>query len=233
MAVVSSKYLEVLDKWMYAGYTSLDGMAMTVKQKLRTQIVMEAYGVWQMNKQINPMDLCRKVSARVYSELWRMAETNAQVKEFMEACKVRPGVQRTVKELYNDVEALNHVIATFTAPTADIEKAKVVDASDWLIQHGMQVGDGRDVKSGAEIKMRLHKDFDAKEAGYEDMANADINITGDVSVVKPGRVNYTEEEKKKFAKRFGITEREVVNLIEGADGSWEVENENENENENN
>ena len=97
----------------------------------------------------------------------------------------------------------------------------MVDASDWLIQHGKRTGDGRDVAKGADLKMRLHKDFDAKEAGYEDMANTDISITSDVSVVKPGRTNYTDEQKKALAKQYNITVNEVVTLEQNADGVWE------------
>ena len=211
----------MLDKWLYNGYSTLDGMAMTPPQKLRTQIVWEAYQVWLQNKQINPMDLCRKVSHRLYKQLLDKSSYDADTKAFLEDAGIREGSVRTPSELSKDVATLNHIIATFTAPTADIEKAKVVDASDWLIQHGKRTGDGRDVAKGADLKMRLHKDFDAKEAGYEDMANTDISITSDVSVVKPGRTNYTDEQKKALAKQYNITVNEVVTLEQNADGVWE------------
>jgi len=221
MAALRDGYLEILDKWLYKGYTTLDDMAMSPQQKLRTQLVYEAYQVWLQNKQINPMDLCRRIAARTYEQMLIQAERDPKMKAFLERCNVRKGKKRSVIELYNDVQALNHIVATFTAPTADIEKAKVVDASDWLIQHGKQTGDGRDVGKGSELKMRLNKDFDAQEAGYENMANTDVNITGDVSVVKPGRSNYTEEQKRAFAKRFDISEKEVVDLIKTDDGTYE------------
>lgn len=219
MAALGAGYLDVLDKWLYNGYTSLNGMAMSPSQKLRTQIVWEAYQVWLQNKQINPLDLCRKISARTYTQLQKQSERDPQVKMFLEQCGVTMGKVRSITELYNDVLALNHIIATFTAPTADIEKAKVVDASDWLIQHGKKTGDGRDVAKGADLKMRLHKDFDAQTAGYEDMANTDVNITGDVSVVKPDRQNYSDEQKKEWMKKYHISEKEVTELVQGED--WE------------
>ena len=225
MSAVGEKYLDVLDKWLYNGYTTLNGISMSPLQKLRTQIVYEAYQVWLQNKQINPLDLCRKIAARTYTQLWEQSERDVNVKMFLERCGVTRGKERTPMELYKDVQTLNHIISTFTAPTTDIERAKVVDASDWLIKHGKQTGDGRDVAKGADIKMRLHKDFDAQEAGYEDIANTDINITGDVSVVKPGRQNYTDEQKKALSKRFNISEREVIDLVQGEDGSWEPERE--------
>ena len=225
MAALREGYLDVLDKWLYNGYSTLDGMAMTPPQKLRTQIVWEAYQVWLQNKQIQPLELCRKIAARTYTQMLVQAERDVNVKVFLERCGVTVGKQRTITELYNDVQALNHIIGMFTAPTTDIEKAKVVDASDWLIQHGKQTGDGRDVAKGADLKMRLHKDFDAQGAGYEDLANTDINITGDVSVVKPGRQNYTDEQKKEWMKKYHISEKEVVDLVQGDDGSWEPERE--------
>ena len=221
MSKLGDSYLDLLEKWLHHGY-SLQSSKMTAEQKLRTQIVYEAYQVWLQNKQIRPLDLCQRISARTYEQLLRTSTHDEKIAAFISSAGIREGMTRSMTQLYNDVKALNYIIGHFAAPTQHIEKAKVVDASDWLINHGMQTGDGRDVAKGADIKMRLYKDFDEKELGYEDLANTDVNITEDVSVVKPDRKNYTDEQKKAFAKRYGISEREVVTMIETEDGVYEA-----------
>ena len=221
MSKVGDKYLSLLEKWLHLGYP-LQSSSMSKEQKLRTQIVYEAYQVWLENKQVRPMDLCRRISLRVYEQLLEAAKYNKKVAEFVETVGIREGVKRSGKQLQNDVEAFDYIVGLFSSPTKHIERAKVVDASDWLIEHGMQTGDGRDVAKGADLKMRLNKDFDETEMGYEDMANTDVNITEDVGVVKPGKKNYTDEQKKEYAKRFGISEREVITMIETEEGVYEA-----------
>lgn len=220
MARLSNTYLTLLDKWLYGGYPTLNHFQFTPEQKLRTQIVYEAYQVWLQNKQIDPMDIMRQIANRTYQQYIEKAKLDPETAAFVEKCGIELNNPRTIKQLYNDVEALNHIIGTFTAPVTNIEKAKVVDASDWLIRNGMKTGDGRDVYKGADLKMRLNKDFDEREAGYEDMANTDVTITDDVSIVKPDRTNYTDEEKKRIAKRYGISTKSVIDLVQKADGSF-------------
>lgn len=233
MAKVRDSYLVLLDKWLYNGYP-LKSSRMTDEQKLRTEIVYEVYQVWLQNKQIDPMDITRQVAERKYRQMIEQSRVDPEMAERCQQLGIayideKSGQvsRRGQTALYNDVVALNHIIGTFTAPVTNIEKAKVVNASDWLIQHGMATGDGRDVYKGADLKMRLNKEFDEREAGYEDMANADINISDDVSIVKPDRENYTDEEKRKFAKRFGVSEKSVIELMEKADGSFGPEEEGE------
>ena len=120
----------------------------------------------------------------------------------------------------------NHLIGVFDTPTTNIEKAKVVDASDWLIREGMKMGDARAVKSGADIKMQMNGNFQEKESPTDQMPDGEINITGDVSVIKRDRVNYTDEEKQKYAKKYGLTQKQVQDLIQQPDGSWQAADEN-------
>ena len=220
MAKVSDAYLDVLDKYLYHGLTSLEHVAMTPEQKLRTQIVYEAYQVWLSNKQVRPMELCKRIANRVYDQLLVQARRDPKTQAFVERCKIMEGKSRSTVELYNDVAAFNHIVGQFTAPVQHIEKAKVLDASDWLIEHGMQMGDGRDVAKGADLKMRMNKDFDEQQQGFEELANADMNITGDVSVVKSDRTNYTPEQRREYAKRFGLSEKEVIYLVQNAEGTF-------------
>lgn len=218
---VGDKYLSIVEKFIFSG-CSIRHMNMTEEQKLRTMIVYEAYQIWITDKQIRPMDICRRISARIYADMLMRAEKDPAYKELCEKLKIRPGVPRDYSRLSNDVQTLDHIVGRFNAPTVNIERAKVVDASDWLIEEGKKSGSERSVSKGAELKMKLNKDFDENEQGYDNMANMDVNITGDVSVIKFDRQNYTEEEKSSFAKRIGIPEKEVEELIENAEGMYET-----------
>lgn len=221
MGKVSEKYLDKVDKFIFNGL-SIRHVAMNDEQKLRTMIAYEAYQVWMTNKQIRPTDLCRRIADRIYGDMLFRAETDPLYSALCDKMGIRPGVPRSYDKLANDVETFDHIVGRFNAPTANIEKAKVMDASDWLIEEGMKSGNDRAVKNGADLKMRLYKDFDEQQQGYDNMADTDINITGDVSVVKPNRQNYTDKQKRDFAKRFGLPEREVEELIRNADGVYET-----------
>ena len=75
------------------------------------------------------------------------------------------------------------------------------------------------------LKMQLNNNFQEKENAAEQMPESEINITGDVSVVKRDRVNYTDEEKKKFARRYGLTDKQVVDMIQNSEGTWQMPDE--------
>lgn len=218
---VSDGYLELVDKFIFQG-VELRHMNMTDEQRLRAMIAYEAYQVWISNKQIKPVDLCRRIAQRIYSDMLERARHDETYAELCRKLSIRAGVPRDYSRIANDVATLDHIIGRFSAPSLNIERAKVVDASDWLITEGMKTGNDRSVSNGAALKMKLHKDFDEEQAGYEKIAETDINITGDVSVVKKGTSNYTDEEKRLMAKRFGVTEKEVEELILNDKGEYET-----------
>lgn len=221
MSQISEKYLTLLHKHLYDGVT-LRSIAMTEEQKLRTSIVTEVYQLWISNKMINVRDMCRKVAARHYAALWAAADVDTRALALCQKLGIHQGTKREEHKIANDVQAVNHVIGLFNEPTRNIDRAKVEYSADWLITNGMSTNNGRDVKSGAELLMRLNKDFDEKQQGFEDIARTDINITGDISILKPDRVNYTDEEKRKFAKQIGLSLKEFEDMLENDKGEYET-----------
>lgn len=218
---VSDKYLDRLGKFILGGYPIQDA-AMTPPQKLRTMIVYEAYQVFVMNKQIRPVILCRNIARRIYDTYLEKAKNDADALEFCRACGISIGKKRDFCSLTCDVQALNYIVGLLDNPLPAIERAKTVDASDWLITEGKKMGNANSVAKGAELKMRLHKDFDEKEQDFDKTAQSDINISGDVSIIKSDRQNYSLEEKKKLAKRFGGSIQEIEDLIESSNGEYET-----------
>ena len=49
-----------------------------------------------------------------------------------------------------------------------------------------------------------------------------IAITADVSTIRVDRVNYSEEEKQKLAKRVGMSEQQIQDLFQQEDGSFRL-----------
>ena len=225
MSKPSEKYFDKVERWLLGGL-KIEKIIMSPDQRFRALLAYEAYQLWIQDKQIRPADIMRRLAAREYPMLLRKAEEGDQrAQEYVDAMKIRPGVPRTPTEISNDVALLNHIIAKFDVPTEAIERAKVQDASDWLIREGMKMGDARSVKSGADLKMQLNNNFQEKESAAEQMPDSDINITGDVSTIKRDRVNYTDEEKKKYARKYGLTDKQVIDMIENSDGSWSMPDE--------
>lgn len=225
MSKPSEKYFDKVERWLLGGL-KIEKIIMSPDQRFRALLAYEAYQLWIQDKQIRPADIMRRLAAREYPMLLRKAEEGDQrAQEYVDAMKIRPGVPRTPTEISNDVALLNHIIAKFDVPTEAIERAKVQDASDWLIREGMKMGDARSVKSGADLKMQLNNNFQEKENAAEQMPDSDINITGDVSTIKRDRVNYTDEEKKKYARKYGLTDKQVIDMIENSDGSWSMPDE--------
>lgn len=221
MAKVSDNYLELVDKYIFMG-GEIRHMNMTEEQKLRTMITYEAYQVWIGNKQIKAMDLCRRISTRIYGDMLERAKHNEEYAALCERLGIRPGKPREYSKLSNDVATLDHIIGRFNNPAVNIEKHKVIDATDWLITEGMKNGYGSDVEKGIKWKMALHNNFDERQQGFENIADTDINITGDVSVVKADRENYSDEFKEKMMKKHGLTMREVEDLMMNDQGEYET-----------
>ena len=219
MAVVSDKYLALLDKHLMGG-VPIERMNMTDAQRLRSSIVFEAYKLWTYDKMVSPLELVRRVSRRMYNDMLSTAQYDPEMKKRCAELGIDKDTVRSHTELCNDVAALNHIVGHFDAPTANIEKAKVIEATDWMIREGMKMGDARAVGKGADLKMALNSNFEAKKNDYDNIAQTAINITGDVSVIKMDRVNYTDEDKKKLAKRYGLTMDDTDKILGSDKGEY-------------
>lgn len=220
MSKPSQEYLTKIEKWIIGGH-ELKRMNMSLVQKFRARVCYEAYQVWLQDKQIQPGALMRRIAQRDYAELLQRAHTgDEEARLFVEAIGIKPDVPRTVSEISNDVYVLNWLIDRFATKTSAIERAKVEDASDWLIREGKKMGDAKAVKSGADLKMQLNNNFNESDDAASQMPNTNINITGDVTIVKSDGVNYTEDEIKKLAHQYGLTMTEAREMIQNEDGVY-------------
>ena len=91
---------------------------------------------------------------------------------------------------------------------------------------GRNTGDWRAVAKANEQLANIHGgNFEEEENAVDQMPNTNINITGDVSVVKTDRVNYTDEEKARLRKKYGMTEKELAQELEEVNGIWQAKEE--------
>lgn len=225
MSLPSKEYLSRIEKWLLGGLT-LERMNMTLVQKFRARLAYEAYQVWMQNKQIRPADLMRRLAARDYDELlYQAAQGNEDAQLYVGALRIRKDEPRTVSEISNDVYVFNWLVGRFSTSESHINRAKYQDAADWLLRTGMQMG-GKEgisaVDKGAEKLRVLENNFQEQENAADSMAGMDMQITGDVSVIKSDRVNYTEEEKKRLAAKYHLTPTEVRDMIQNEDGVYEA-----------
>lgn len=223
MPSLSSNYLTRVESWINGG-TPLQQMHMSIAQKVRAQLCYEAYMIWLQNKQISPRELLTNIARRDYPQWLLMARDGMEGHEFyrdiVNELKITDGTQRTISEIANDVYLLNWLIGQLDTSVEHIEKAKVIDASDTLIREGKKMGDMRAIGKGADLKMNLFHNFDGKNPAEEEMPPTQINITGDVSIIKSDCVNYTEEEKKKLQRKYGLSGKDVKELFEMEDGTF-------------
>ena len=86
-------------------------------------------------------------------------------------------------------------------------------SAEWLIRTGKQTNNDRAVAKGMEALAKVYKDFDEERDATDEMPDMSrIAITQDVSIVKRDRVNYTEEEKLRMARKYGLTTKDLQEI---------------------
>lgn len=218
----SSDYLDKIKKWIDGGL-QIEHMSMTPAQKFRGMMCLQAYHLWMQNKQVKIRQVMMNIAQKQYAQLLCSAKLGNE--DAIEMCRSL-GIEgdqvpmRSLAEISNDVYTFNRVMRMYDESDDFIEKSKVLDGSDWLISEGMKRGDARSVKSGIDTKMSLFHNFDGRDNPAEQMPNTMINITGDVSVIDSARANYSDEQKEKMAKRYGLSLDSVKEMIEREDGTY-------------
>ena len=71
--------------------------------------------------------------------------------------------------------------------------------------------------------MDMYQNFNEKDNPQENMANPNLNVTGDVSIIDNSRSNLSEKERKQLERHYGLTPTEVKELKEQEDGTFAPE----------
>lgn len=200
---------------------------MTYPQKYRAKLVYELYSLFISDKDIDLMETAKRIAARDYAQLLEQANNdNATTppriqelsKKYIAALKIKPGTKRSYSELSNDMYVFDKIVGTFDNVSMAVQKAKTINDLDWASREGKKMGDIKSVISAAKERMNLFNNFDEKKNAADQIPNTNINITGDVTVVKPDNKNLTQEELQKIYEKYGVSQKDIIEMKENGEG---------------
>lgn len=226
---LSDGYLKKVETYIFAqGEVALERINMRPEQRYRARLALEGYHVIMRSPTTDPRQLLARLSARDYEELLKSAALgNEEAKMYVETMQIRRDPQtdvivpRTYSELTNDVALLNWLVGRFSTSQANIHKAIYESNARWLSDFGRKTGSVSAIKEAQRNFEKLNNDFKGDEDPQDQMPATNINITGDVGVVKEGRESLSDEEREKLRKKYGLTENELAQEMEEINGVWQ------------
>ena len=220
MSAITENTLARINKWLSYG-TSIETAFPKLEQRYRMQVCAEFYKRWTQNKDIDPRTVCRNIARRDY-ELFmnQAAQGNKEAQDMVLALHITIDDEgnikpRTVTELNNDVTVCNYLIRFFTTDESPRHKAMYLSSAEWLIRTGKQQNNDRAVDKGMQALANVYGNFQEEKDATDEMPDMSrIAITQDVSIVKRDRINYTEEEKLRLARKYGLTAKDMWDIAE-------------------
>ena len=233
----SDNYLLKVERWIAAeGEVAIDRIPMRPEQKYRARLTLDAFHAWQKSRLTDPRQLITRLAARDYEMLLKQAEMgNEEAKYYVDNLGLkrdpetgRP-IPRTFSEISNDVYVLNWLVGRYSKPNINLNRVIYEDNARWLASVGRKMGNISAVKEAQRNLEVLSNKFQDQEDPQDQMPNTDINITGDVSIIKEGRESMSDEEREKLRKKYGLTEKELVHEMEEINGVYQEVNDEEEE----
>ena len=220
MSQITQGTLARIDKWLAQGI-SIETMFPNLEQRYRMQLCAEYYKRWVQNNDIDPRTTCRNIARRDY-ELFinQAAQGNKEAVAMIQALGITVDDEgnvknRTITELNNDVAVCNHIIRFFTTDESPRHKAMYLSSAEWLIRTGKQQNNDRAVDKGMQALANIYGNFQEEKDATDEMPDMSrIAITQDVSIVKRDRINYTDEEKLRLARKYGLTAKDMREIAE-------------------
>ena len=224
MSQPSPNYIEKVVRWTY-GQVDLARMNMPLPGQCRARLALEVYMLWQQNKSGNIRRMVINIAARDYATLMTNAELgNTEAQEMVKALGIRRDERGVVSarretEVANDIYVVNQLVGRLSVAKNHIQRAVYEDNIEWLIQFGKKTGNVTAMREAQRNLEKINNDF-KEDANPADAMKPGVerNITGDISIIKPDRSNYTEEELRQFAKKIGAKFEDVQEFVEGEEG---------------
>lgn len=224
MAQPSKNYIDKVVRWVY-GQVDLERMNLRPDQRFRALLVMNVYRLVMENPTSPVRTMVKNVAARDYSLLMQNAEMGKEdAKEIVEVLGIRrlpdgSVTARKENEIANDIYCVNQLVGRLNVSQNHLDKLLYQHNIRWLSHFGQTTGNVSAIKEAQRNLEKLNNDFkddanpaDAMRPGVE------RNITGDVSIIKPDKQNYTPEELRQFAKKIGAKVEDIQEFIESEDG---------------
>ncbi len=224
MSQPSANYIEKVMRWTY-GQIDLARINMPLPGQFRARLCLECYMLWQQNKSTNVRRIVQNIAARDYSTLMTNAELgNTEAQEMVKALGIRRDDRGVVSarretEIANDIYVVNQLVGRLSVSKNHIQRAMYEDNIEWLIQFGKKTGNVTAMREAQRNLEKINNDF-KEDANPADAMKPGVerNITGDISIIKPDRTNYTDDELRQFAKKIGAKFEDVQEFVEGQDG---------------
>lgn len=224
MSQPSPNYIDKVVRWTY-GQVDLARMNMPLPGQFRARLALECYMLWQQNKSGNIRRMVINIAARDYATLMTNAELgNTEAQEMVKALGIRRNEQGMVSarretEVANDIYVVNQLVGRLSVAKNHIQRAVYEDNIEWLIGFAKKTGNVTAMREAQRNLEKINNDF-KEDANPADAMKPGVerNITGDISIIKPDRQNYTEEELRQFAKKIGAKFEDVQEFVDGEDG---------------
>lgn len=227
MSQLSTGYVNNVIAWTTNGLP-IEKMHMSLEQKFRAQMCLECYRVFMNNPSTPIRTIVKNIAARDYKQMIDLAERgNPASQEMVNALGIRRDAEtgaislRSETNIANDIWLVNQLLARLNQSKKHIHLAMVEANAEWLSEYGRQTGTWQAVKEANQEMFKLHNDFKDDDDPQSQMPNTNINITGDVGVIKEGRESMSDEEKKQLRKKYGMTEKEYAQEMEEINGVWQ------------
>lgn len=224
MSQPSPNYIDKVVRWTY-GQVDLARMNMPLPGQFRARLALECYMLWQQNKSSNIRRMVINIAARDYNTLMTNAELgNEEARAMVSALGIRRNEQGVVSarretEIANDVFTINALVGRLAVAKNHIQRAMYEDNIEWLIQFGKKTGNVTAMREAQRNLEKINNDF-KEDANPADALKPGVerNVTSDISIIKPDRQNYTDDELRAFAKKIGVKFEDVQEFVDGEDG---------------
>lgn len=233
MSQPTQNYIDKVVRWAY-GQIDLQQMNMRPDQRFRARLALECYHKFMENTSVPIRQMVRRIAARDYALLLKNAAMGIEdAQEMVEALGITQdpatGVVSTRSEtnIANDIYVINQLCARLNVSKQHIQKAMYEDNITWLMGFGRKTGNVSAIKEAQRNLEKINNDFRGDDDPQEQMPNTQINITGDVSVVKEGRQSLSDDERKRLMRKYGLTEKEYAQELEEINGVWQAPDEEE------
>lgn len=225
MSQPSQNYIEKVVKWATGG-VELKKINLRPDQRFRALLCMEVYRHYIESPTSSPREMVKRLSARDYALFLQQAEMGMEdAKEIVEAVGIHKDpatgiiAARTENEIANDIYVINQLCGRLSVSQEHLDKVLYRSNTRWLSHFGQTTGNVSAIKEAQRNLEKLNNDFkgDANPADAL-RPGAPRNIVGDISIIKPDRQNYTDEQIRQFAKKIGAKVDNVQEFIESEDG---------------
>jgi len=227
MSQLSANYVDKVVRWTY-GQVDLERMNMTPEQQFRARLCLECYKLFTENPSVPVRKIVKNIAARDYKNLFAQADLGNEAAQVMiralGICRSdETGVisARSETNLSNDIWLINQLVARLNVAKKHIHKAMFEENISWMMQYGRKTGTWQAVRQANQDLAKINNDFKDDEDPQEQMPNTNINITGDVGVVKEGRESLDDAAREALRRKYGLTEKELSVQLEEINGVWQ------------